>query len=334
MTDKFRYHDRLIEIATNDVEFLKKKDRSYGASWKESGRSAWFMCRRMIDRLTNMMARPPVPAGYGFNLQNVADAVEVLERTDQRDTIRFSGTNSAMAAMLRHLADCYAAEDLLASLERDAAEMRGDVVTAEPADGKVLAVVRDLRRYLLLAEAEIVQRVQDRDSRNREVPLVYAGEGGSAEGDSRRIGGFGGAGVPMFVRMEDSNRHASLAPWLVDASWREHRSVNYFSIWWEPRGTGRWRLKEFVCANVLPPKEVEHLYAMRTNIDGEAPEYVLEMDHCPPELRPSYRKIEVEVNESELGRLPHWIADMYREVPGAEKWRVTEPNMAWTRWDV
>ena len=324
MTDKFRYHDRLIEIATNDVEFLKKKDRSYGASWKESGRSAWFMCKRMIDRLTTMMARPPEPIEYGFNLQNVDDAVAVLGR-DQRDPIRFHGTNVAMAAHIKYLRDCYVAEDLLASLERDAAEMRGDVVTAEPADGKVLAVVRDLRRYLLLAEAEIVQRTLDSKT------YVVVGTGGGG-GDSRFLDSDG------KLIVEDSNRHASLAPWLVDADYRSRlwsSDSQRFLTFWEPRGTGRWRLKEFVSANAVPPKSIEHLYARITNTaDRGQWEYVLLIEHCPPNLRPSYRKIDVEVNEMELSKLPHWIQSMYREVPGAEKWRVTEPNMAWTTWEV
>ena len=53
----FKYHRHLQAIANEDVEFLKKKDRSYGASWKRSGRSAWFMLKRMMDRLDAMMAR-------------------------------------------------------------------------------------------------------------------------------------------------------------------------------------------------------------------------------------------------------------------------------------
>lgn len=124
MPDKFDYHKNLLPIAQNDVDFLIKKDTSYGASWKKSGgRSAWFMAVRKIDRLLELMAPPEPPPG--FNIWNITstDGVSYLQK-------------------------CYYSENIFGMI---AEKPKGE-------DGSVLAEIRDLRRYLLLIEAEMVER--------------------------------------------------------------------------------------------------------------------------------------------------------------------------------
>jgi hypothetical protein len=153
MTD-MRHMDHLEAVAASDVAELRRKEATYRGSWKASGgRSAWFMLRRKVDRLLVMMARPPEPDS-GSSLQSVDDTIDAVRRagagggTDVWLTCEFPGTPRATVALLRHLRDCYVAEDVFAKV----AEAPGG------ADGTVLAEVRDLRRYLLLVEAEMVAR--------------------------------------------------------------------------------------------------------------------------------------------------------------------------------
>ena len=155
MTDRFAHHEYLLQLAQEDVAFLLRKDRSYGASWKlAGGRSAWFMLRRKMDRMIEMMRRPDPPQTF---------------RIDQL-------TNGAVPAVenLAHLKACYNAEDIFAKIEEDPTGQ----------DGCVLAEVRDLRRYLLLVEAEMYARgvfnVKERvDRTGQDHPYGYDPNGDS-----------------------------------------------------------------------------------------------------------------------------------------------------------
>jgi hypothetical protein len=99
------------------------KDRSYGGSWKAAGgRSAYFMLRRKMDRMIAMLSRPPAPRAFQVD----------------------SGTPED----IQHLRNSYTAEDIFAKIEEGPG---GE-------DGTVLAEIRDLRRYLLLVEAYMMQQ--------------------------------------------------------------------------------------------------------------------------------------------------------------------------------
>jgi hypothetical protein len=55
--DELIYHRHLREIADKDLEYLRKKDRQYNASWKRRGGvGAFFTIVRPWDRLENMVA--------------------------------------------------------------------------------------------------------------------------------------------------------------------------------------------------------------------------------------------------------------------------------------
>lgn len=57
MADK-DYLDKLTSVAENDVVELKRKDESYGGSWKKRGGvGAWMMAARKIDRLENQLQK-------------------------------------------------------------------------------------------------------------------------------------------------------------------------------------------------------------------------------------------------------------------------------------
>jgi hypothetical protein len=139
MTDPFAYHENLRPLAEADVEFLVQKDRSYGASWKKSGgRSAWFMLVRKMDRLMEIMRRPEAPPAW--SALHYEEAIPGPREFDQDVTVD--------ASIARFLLDSYLSEDIFLQIE--------DAPTGE--DGSALAEIRDLRRYLLLVEAEMVYR--------------------------------------------------------------------------------------------------------------------------------------------------------------------------------
>lgn len=142
--DRFRHHAFLKNVADQDVEYVLVKDKSYGASWKLSGgRSAWFMLKRKIDRLCEMlrpMTQSDVAEMIGFS-----KARGTPKKHDDTATIV---PTDGYVRMRELLAKAAVAEDIFAAI--------GDDVSG--ADSTVLAEVRDLRRYLLLVEAEILSR--------------------------------------------------------------------------------------------------------------------------------------------------------------------------------
>jgi hypothetical protein len=119
--DRFHHHEYLRDVALEDVRLVTEKDKSYGASWKKrGGPGAFMMLARKWDRLEQMIS------GLG----------------------RFGGGDED--------AQPY---DVFAWIEaqgRSAKKYSPHML--QGADGTVLAEVRDLRRYLLLVEAEMVAR--------------------------------------------------------------------------------------------------------------------------------------------------------------------------------
>lgn len=130
---------QLRPVALGDVEHLLMKEKTYRGSWKRSGgRSAWFMLRRKIDRLLEMMKRPEPP--HGWSMDDYLEAIETARCGD--------GDVTVDASVAGYLAASYSAENIFAMIRSD----------PSGTDGSVLAEVRDLRRYLLLVEAEMVSR--------------------------------------------------------------------------------------------------------------------------------------------------------------------------------
>lgn len=149
--------EHLGAVAAEDVRFVLMREATYMGSWKrEGGRSAWFNLKRKIDRLCQMMKRPPDP-DVGFNMTNVNDTIAAIQSAEvfteatngrPKHVCKFPGTSHATVAILQYLRDCYIAENIFAGIRKD----------PSGTDGTVLAEVRDLRRYLLLVEAEMIAR--------------------------------------------------------------------------------------------------------------------------------------------------------------------------------
>lgn len=334
--DKFRYHRHLKTIAEKDVEYLLWKDRQYGASWKESGRSAWFMVKRMIDRLVNMMARPPEPANFRVeNVENLAkDVAGASHLTNVPETGVYmcglgGGIPETMTEHLRYLLACHTSEDLLAKVQAEGLEGQ---------DGTVLAVLRDLRRYALLVEAEITERLSEKPA----LPTLQI--------PTETLDGWPMKAVPV----EDSNRHADRLkpstglsqevegklnemrglhwPWSISEKNIEDSGMSSDEVgaWWTKHTPTRWILVPFVESgngNKMPePLWKAQVY---TKLREGA---VLDIAKCPPALRSSFPKFRMEVNLKELNDMPKWSKVLYDWIEAEGKYRLKAEHKSWANW--
>lgn len=120
--------DYIDRVVADDLGVLRVKESTYQGSWKRAGgRSAWFMARRNMDRLLVMMEHSPL---------------KVRPHTD------IDTTTGKVTVPLGELQRTLRSEDIFAMIE---AAPLGE-------DGTVLAVLRDLRRYMILVEAEMISR--------------------------------------------------------------------------------------------------------------------------------------------------------------------------------
>lgn len=202
MTDVFRYHRHFHNIVDDDLQYLRKKDVQYEASWKRrDGQGAFFTIVRPWDRLDAMCKRN----GY--------DLFEVIER-----------------------------EGL-----------------AGP-DGSVIACIRDLRRYLLLVEAEMTERAESQKPLETTVRTE-------------------GPGTP-----EDGGHHAKgpflySADGITDAS-EKLAGFAYLSVDWAD-------ISYFILdRNRLSADERENLPQLQVEMNG------YEFGISPPYYRRLYRHIE------------------------------------------
>jgi hypothetical protein len=156
-SDDMNHMQHLESVALSDCAVLQTKEATYQGSWKRAGgRSAWFMARRNMDRLLTMMKAKPVPSFV--NVDNVLSTLQALDNSvhygfDLRDRalseskgLGLPGSIEASRVIIAHLKDAYTADDIFG---RIAQKPKGE-------DGTVLACVRDLRRYLMLVEAEMI----------------------------------------------------------------------------------------------------------------------------------------------------------------------------------
>jgi hypothetical protein len=272
-------------IADTDCAVLRKKGGTYDGSAVSSGRNAWFMMRRNMDRLINMLAPPQEPK-LGVNLQNVRDLA------DNISTAKF-GNNEDINSMvvrahthpenygdiIRYLCDCHGAEDIFVKIEADPS---GE-------DGTVLAVMRDLRRYLLLIEAEMVARGVVAE---HAVNVVVAPK----------------TQVPPRKLQLDPMSH-----YLVNKSYRDAFTLGsavraiVFSKWWRRRFTSdTFMLNECVDMALGLPNEIRHCY----NRDGMY--WRLNIHLVPKEIRESlYPRLKRTLNQDEYLKLNSRDQSMY-----------------------
>jgi hypothetical protein len=353
--DKFKHHDYLQRVADGDVRFILEKDRSYGASWKASGgRSAWFMLVRKIDRLRELMKKPADPPG--FNLQNVDDTIEAIESGYQEDgtlSARAPGTIPATVSMFKHLRDCYTAENIFAMIRK----------APDGADGTVLAEVRDLRRYLLLVEAEMMARgvvappakdwaeVVKMEPAKVAIPIMPSAVVGSEpiEGCAEWPEDFRYREVTPTGRLvprsapaaaerpdADGTQHASMAPWAVNMRWRYKHDMQpggrreaEFDRWWRKVADGVWVLEPAVEANsVVCPHEIVPLYFVTTNTPNS--HYVIDIGKIPADARGWFPVLPVWRTLKELEGTPLWARSFYRLERAKNEYLLLEGHRAWS----
>lgn len=132
-------------IAESDCNVLRMKERSYKGSWKKTGgRSAWFQFERNMTRLQNMLAKPA--DAEGFSMADLDDCIQQAQMEDQDQD--GTGDCTLDVSIVKFLRDCYVSENIFAKIRENP---NGE-------DGTVLAALRDLRRYALLIEAEMISR--------------------------------------------------------------------------------------------------------------------------------------------------------------------------------
>ena len=121
------YRDRLAEIATKDADVLIRKDKEYGGSWlKRGGVGAFMMLARKWDRLEQAMT--------------------VVKTRWEPKPEWYEGSQNGISHDEGH------------EVPLD----KYDVIERALADGReegILDDIGDLRRYLLLVEAEIRERM-------------------------------------------------------------------------------------------------------------------------------------------------------------------------------
>jgi len=133
------FEQSVAKVAMDDIEGVIFARQAYGDSWRaEGGFSAYFNVKRKIDRFINLLKRDH--AGPFYRVAREGD--QLLARPDARvDPV----TPTTVTGFYR---DKY---DLFGHIEADIAE-GGETV---------LDTVRDLRRYLLLVEAYLVEQAID-----------------------------------------------------------------------------------------------------------------------------------------------------------------------------
>lgn len=183
-----RHMDYLEMVTLSDVEVLRQKESTYKGSWKRAGgRSAWFMARRNMDRLIEMMKKPDTPAA--FNLQNMDDTIAAFDKpgfsqSDGRHmtVLGLPSSPQVTQRFLKYLRDSYVSENIFAKIQENSS---GE-------DGTVLACMRDLRRYLTLVEAEMVARgvvqIEIDEIIHFDLPTKFSVGGSGGMGDTYSVG--------------------------------------------------------------------------------------------------------------------------------------------------
>lgn len=306
--DRFAHHEKLAPVALADVEFLKVRDRQYGASWKLSGgRSAWFMAVRKIDRLREMMRRP---SDWPTGLTD-AQLDRSLASLGQNDLAR-----KVAMAVLR-------SEDIFGQIAHD----------PSGSDGTVLAEVRDLRRYLLLIEAEMVARgivevptaaapAVTLDGRT----LVKSDGEPLTAGDACWDEKITYVSAPPSVPVEDSNRHAERTQ-PVPLFWSHKYVVTFFNPgerdFFLVAGQ-LYRLPEFAASHDAIPAALRGYYWRRACPPGWSGHWTIDRRRLSDEDLAQLPRYAVELNSKEHSDLPVERQELYEWNEGAQKFLMPE----------
>jgi hypothetical protein len=275
----------LQAVVDSDVRVLQKKEATYQGSWKRAGgRSAWFMMRRNMDRLIEMMKKPD--AGHGFSVEDLDDAIRhatVREPTNQDVTLD--------ASIVKYLRDSYLAENVFAKIREN----------PDGRDGTVLACLRDLRRYLTLIEAEMISRGVVKN----EMPATL---------DELLT-------KPLVVMETVVTTDPVRAPWQIchaPMSLDSPQETELLQHFYSQRTETMWQLEPFVVSDNLPRSLVSY-YNLSAH-DNRT--WVLRVQNAPAELRDQWPRLQPELNAKEHEDHPNRF--MYEWLDGPQKYRLRD----------
>lgn len=268
--NNMRHMDYIKKVTDEDIDCLRQKEATYKGSWKsQGGKNAWAMIRRKIDRLMIMLGDPTPPAH--FNLANVNDTIEAVIHNRV-----LPGTTQVTAEILGYLRDSFTAGDIFAKIEED----------TTGADGTALAEIRDLRRYLILVEAEIMSRAATAPS----FP-------------------------PLAIKRPDvdGSQHASEFPWRLNKRQYDAiyaRAPNEAAAFWTKRGEEHWMVDVYANTfNGKMPRELNGLF-----LPSKAGGWIIDISKVPETIRTIFPSLHIERNMFEHSQLPEWQRLLYHLV--------------------
>lgn len=198
-------------------------------------------------------------------------------------------------------------------------------------DGTVIAEIRDLRRYLLLVEAEMVARgvlaynPVERDGGTVNMPQMPPMSLTQRAEALRHLDEAAKTMKTIGQNDVDGKQHASLTPWLVSTQWRVKKKfangairAPLFDLWWRPVNPGIWALESNVLGPTSIPTEIDGMYERLEH------GWTLKMTDCPSDAREHFPRLALEVNHKELSILPLWQQDLYDWSDGEGKYILRE----------
>lgn len=318
-----KHMEHLETVVKSDVAVLRAKERTYQGSWKVAGgRSAWFMARRNLDRLLNMMEHK-----WNYNLDWTSLESVTTELKNEQNS-----------------------EDIFAKIMQD----------PSGADGSVLAVMRDARRYFVLVEAEMMARevviaertmtIEERkpdqlDEIMSRVQTLFEALPGIAQPSARQaiVDLAAMTGVDRLVEQQSLTeeqrcvpRFEDARPWVVAlidlVGMKKIMSVAYVhwtkdSLHLEPHLTEpeHYELQMEAASGFTQASSALRCYSKL----GTG--WVLKIEEAPPEYRDRWPVLRREYNSIEHEGLPHWQGELFAWVTEGTGWRVRPEHEAWTR---
>lgn len=349
----------LEAVALADVNLLHMKEATYKGSWKAAGgRSAWFMARRNIDRLLVMMAPKPQP--MFVNPDNVSATLAAL-----RDWVHYGtkvrelpGSIEATMRIIEALRDGFTAEDIFMKIrERPKGE-----------DGTPLAVIRDLRRYLLLVEAEMVaegevdiehqpimyyerpqtdiyQMIADEQRLTREevkqrihelfYPVQAAAPASIDPGPAIGPTGGGGYAAEQAARHPvggEEQMHAAtpeLGPWQIDKGHYEALAVRVGTVLAEAFYSRRAPYVWQVEPVVSSGTCPRELNAIYEFVGNNR--WIIKRAQVPAEIEENFPRLQLEKNTKEYEEFDRNYQFMYAYEDSDQKWKLMATFAAWGR---
>lgn len=300
MTIKYEgceHMDYIEAVAASDVALLREKEKTYQGSWKRGGgRSAYFMMRRNMDRILNMMARPSNDVQF-----SLADFDDALERAESEN-----GDFVCDPSIARFLRDSHLSEDIFEKIEE---HPLGE-------DGTVLACIRDLRCYLILIEAEMMARgvVEASNNRSQAKELFH-----------KKLSQLFSDEFEISKHIGETTRGSY--PWVISLVEFDMTPLHTQAFYFQ---RGEFCYLES-CLEGFDESDVTEDFR-EYYVEHQGNQYLrLELLSDKPEIRARYPHFSLEKNEIEYRELPSQWKPLYAWDGGTMKWRLLDKFEAWAR---